>query len=82
MPEFASEEEERAWWAAHDTSEMPGRDIPLRFTGSAAQAPRLVTVRTDQRTVDRLKRLAADRGLDYREMVRAWIDERLQAEAP
>jgi len=27
IPEFASEEEERAWWATHDLAEELGRDV-------------------------------------------------------
>ncbi|MGH2355241.1 MAG: CopG family antitoxin [Chloroflexota bacterium] len=79
--EFASEDEEREWWASHDTSELPGQDVPFRLTGSPERATRVVAVGTDQSKIDRLKRLAAQRGVDYHEMVRAWIDERLQEEA-
>ena len=79
--EFASEAEERAWWASHDTSDLPGHEVPLRFAPAGERAARVVSVRTDQNTLDRLKRLAAARGLDYHEMVRACLDERLHREA-
>jgi predicted DNA binding CopG/RHH family protein len=81
IPEFASEAQEREWWASHETSDLPGHEVPLRLAPAAERATRVVSVRTDQSTLERLKRLAADRGLDYHEMVRAWIDERRQQEA-
>lgn len=80
LPEFASEDEEREWWASHDTSELPGQEVPLRFTGTEALKARSLTVHTDQRTVNRLKQLAAERGVHYHELVRRWIHERLEQE--
>ncbi|MDQ3700759.1 MAG: BrnA antitoxin family protein, partial [Chloroflexota bacterium] len=80
LPEFASEDEEREWWASHDTSELPGEDVPLQFAGSRVQGARTLKVHTDQRTVNRLKQLAAERGLDYHEMLRTWIHQRLEQE--
>lgn len=79
IPEFASEEEEREWWATHDTSALPGADVPLRPARSGGVA-RVLTVRTDQDTLSRLKRLAAERGVDYHEVARSWLQERLRQE--
>ena len=81
VPEFGSEDAEREWWATHDTSHLPGRDVELRYTGTADERRRAVTVQIDEETVARLKRVAAEQGVDYRSMVRAWILERLRREA-
>lgn len=60
LPEFTSEEEEREWWAGHDTSELAGQDVPLQFSGSEEHAARILAVNTDQHTVNRLGRAIAE----------------------
>ncbi len=82
LPEFESEEAEREWWATHDTSRLPGRDVEPRYTGPQGARRRAVTVQVDEQTVALLKGLAAKQGVDYRAMVRAWILDRLRREAP
>jgi hypothetical protein len=77
IPQFGSEAEERGWWASHDTSELPGQDMRLRLARSRQALSRVVAVTTDAATLNRLKRLAAERGQDYHEMMRVWIQERL-----
>lgn len=71
IPDFASENEEREWLATHDTSKLAGKDVVLRPARPKEQIARVVAVPTDQETIDRLRQLAAERGLDYHELVRA-----------
>jgi hypothetical protein len=52
---------------------MPGDDIQLRPAGSKDQIACALTLRTDQETLDRLKRLAEERGADYYEIARRWL---------
>jgi len=80
IPEFASEDEEREWWATHDTSALPGEDIQLRPSRRRHRMARALTVPTDQETLERLKRLADERGADYHEIARRWLQERLSQE--
>lgn len=80
IPEFASEDEEREWWATHDTSALPGEDIHLRRARGGDRMARALTVPTDQETLSRLKRLADERGVDYHEIARRWLQERLGQE--
>jgi hypothetical protein len=81
IPEFASEHEEREWWATHDTSALPGNDVQLRPARSREGIVRALTIRTDQETLDRLKRLADERGADYHDMAWRWLQERLGQES-
>jgi hypothetical protein len=81
VPEFASEDEERAWWASHDTSELPGEDTDLRYVGPDAEHARAVTVRLDHQTVERLQALAAREHIDHHALVRRWVVERLRQES-
>jgi hypothetical protein len=39
IPNFESEDEERAWWASHDTSELPGEDVEMTYTGPRPEPP-------------------------------------------
>jgi hypothetical protein len=80
IPEFASEDEEREWWATHDSSALPGKDVQLRPVRHKDRMARTLAVRTDQETLDRLKRLADERGADYHEIARRWLQERLGQE--
>lgn len=80
IPDFASEDEEREWWATHDTSALPGEDVHLRPARSGGRMARALTVPTDQETLSRLKRLADERGVDYHEIARRWLQERLGQE--
>ena len=80
IPEFASEDEERKWWATHDTSALPGEDVPLRRRRRRGRLARALTVPTDQVTLSRLKRLAEARGVDYHEIAGSWLQERLTQE--
>ena len=82
IPDLASEDAEREWWATHDTSQLPGQDVELRYTGAPDSRGRVVTVQVDERTVARLRELASQRGVEYRAMVRAWILDRLRQESP
>jgi hypothetical protein len=83
IPEFTTEDEEREWWATatHDTSALPGADVPLRRARSADYLARVLTVPTDQETLSRLKRLSDERGVDYHEVARRWLRERLIQES-
>ena len=80
IPEFESKHEERDWWATHDTSALPGEDVQLRPSRKRGRLVRALTVRTDQETLDRLKRLA-DKRADYHEIARRWLQERLGHDA-
>ena len=82
IPDFDSEDAEREWWATHDTSQLPGQDVELRYAGAPALRERAVTVQVDEHTVARLRELAAQRGVEYHAMVRAWIMDRLRRESP
>lgn len=81
IPEFASEDDERQWWATHDTSQLAGTDVDIRYAGPKGSSERAVTVHVDEQTIARLKHVAARSGLDLRAMVRAWILDRLGREA-
>jgi hypothetical protein len=80
IPEFASEDEERQWWTTQDTSALPGEDVSLHPARSGGRGARTLTVPTDQETLDRLKRLAEERGVDYHQIARRWLQERLGQE--
>lgn len=81
MPEFASEGEEREWWASHDTSELPGQDVALvrRGTTTAHKRTRLAIDLIGD-TVERLKALAAEEGISTEALAQRWIVERLTQE--
>jgi predicted DNA binding CopG/RHH family protein len=76
IPEFASIEEEAAFWDTHSTADYEDEFKPVR----ARFAKRLstgVTIRLDPDTLQRLRALAQERGIGPTTLIRMWILERL-----
>jgi predicted DNA binding CopG/RHH family protein len=77
IPEFDSEDDEAAYWAAHE--------IDARLMSSALHRPDVresttITLRFDPRMLARIKRLARSRYLNYQSMIKQWLSERLESE--
>lgn len=54
----------------------PGRRVHMTFP-----KPRcLIAMRLEEETIEAVKRLAAERGLNYSTLLRMWITERLRRE--
>lgn len=85
MPTFASEDEERAFWAKANTLDHvePGEPARLQYVGPPRDRHngKGVLLRLDQRVVDQLKVVARSKGLGYQTLIRMWVLERLEREA-
>ena len=77
IPEFASIEEEAAFWDTHSTADYEDEFRPVR----ARFAKRLstgVTIRLDPDTLQKLRTLAQERGIGPTTLIRMWVLERLK----
>jgi hypothetical protein len=77
IPEFATIEEEAAFWDTHSTADYEGEFEPVR----ARFAKRLstgVTIRLDPDTLKQLRTLAQERGIGPTTLIRMWVLERLK----
>lgn len=91
VPTFASEDEEAAFWATHDTgTRLLDRMQPIPLAGDgvlpAARAPitsartHPVSVRLDDDILSRLKALAARKKKGYQSLLKEFVVERVYEE--
>ena len=80
IPEFASDKEAAEFWDTHDLTDFED-ELELAedvvFVKPETQA---ISLRMDRRLVDRLKAIAAHKGMGYSPLIRMWITERLRQE--
>ncbi len=76
IPKFKSEKEEADFWATHDSVDYLSdtKEVKVKFT---RPRKRLVSLRLDEKTIKKLKRLAESKGIGYLELVRMWVLENL-----
>jgi predicted DNA binding CopG/RHH family protein len=81
IPEFKSEDEERAFWAAHDAADLidweqarPARLPNLRPT------TRTISIRLPESMIERLKMLANKRDVPYQSLLKIYVAERIEEE--
>jgi predicted DNA binding CopG/RHH family protein len=76
IPEFASIEEEAAFWDTHSTADYEAEFTPVhvRFAKRLSTG---VTIRLDPDTLERLRTLAHQQGIGPTTLIRMWVLERL-----
>jgi predicted DNA binding CopG/RHH family protein len=77
VPVFASMEEEARFWEQHQIGQ---RLMQSSLVRTDANESTTITLRIDPRMLSRLKRLAAQRYLNYQSMLKQWVAERLEKE--
>ncbi|RMF56705.1 MAG: hypothetical protein D6743_19830 [Calditrichaeota bacterium] len=81
IPEFQNEDEEREFWATHDSV-----DYLEWEKAKAAQFPNLkpstksISLRLPQSMLDELKQLAHELGVPYQSLIKVFLRERLDEE--
>ncbi len=81
IPKFATEEQERKFWATHDSTRffdsMPEVQEKIQ---DARPKKKAISVRVDEPALAQLKSIAAKKGLGYQTLMRMWVLERLEQE--
>lgn len=90
VPSFASEREEQEWWDGHTLSEemletfepRSERDLLPPPRGETVTRPRKapVSVRMEKDLVNRLRALAAVKGIGYQTLMRQFVADRVYEE--
>ncbi len=77
IPEFASIEEEAAFWDTHSTADYEAefKPVPIRF---AKRLSSDVTIRLDPDTLKQLRSMAHEKGIGPTTLIRMWVLERLR----
>jgi predicted DNA binding CopG/RHH family protein len=77
IPEFASIEEEAAFWDTHSTADYENEFTPVRVR-IAKRLSTGVTIRFDPETLQRLRAIAREQGIGPTTLIRMWVLERLK----
>ncbi len=76
IPKFKSEKEEAGFWSNHDSTDYLSetKEVKVQFT---RPKKKLVSLRLDDTTIKKLKKIANGKGIGYLELVRMWVLENL-----
>jgi predicted DNA binding CopG/RHH family protein len=79
IPEFASIEEEAAFWDTHSLADYweEFKPVDVRFAKNLSQG---ITIRLDPATLGQVRALAKAKGMGPTTLIRLWVLERLERE--
>ena len=81
VPEFRSEEEERAFWAQHDSTEfVDWRAAKARRFPNLKPSLRTISLRLPVAMIEDLKVLANKRDVPYQSLLKVFLAERIERE--
>lgn len=81
IPEFKNEDEEREFWATHDSTEYVDWSQARRVIfPNLKPSTRTISVRMPESMVDELKLLANKRDVPYQSLIKMFLRERIDAE--
>lgn len=81
IPRFKNEDEERDFWATHDSTEYFDYDRPITMDFSKLRfSTKAVTVRLPSTTLHDLRVLANRRDVPYQSLLKVFLAERVEAE--
>ena len=81
IPEFASREEEAAFWDTHDIADYQDELTTVRAR-VARNLSEGITIRLDPETLAELRSRARERGIGPTTLARMWILQHLKSPAP
>ena len=77
IPEFATIEDEAAFWDTHSTADYEEEFKPVRVRFAKGLSTG-VTIRLDPETLQRLRAIAREQGIGPTTLIRMWVLERLK----
>ena len=81
LPKFHSEEEERAFWASHDSTEYIDWSKAERAIFPALKpSTKTISLRLPESMLDELRQLANKRDIPYQSLIKAFLRERIDQE--
>ena len=81
LPSFATEEQERAFWATHDSSDYIDWSTGRKRTfPNLKPTLRTISLRLPEAMIGQLKVLANKRDIPYQSLLKQFLAERLQRE--
>jgi predicted DNA binding CopG/RHH family protein len=81
IPEFENEDEERAFWAQHDSSEYIDWSRAQRAVfPNLKPSTRAISLRLPESMLDELRQLANQRDVPYQSLIKVFLRERIDME--
>jgi predicted DNA binding CopG/RHH family protein len=81
IPKFKSEDEEREFWATHDSTDYFDWDkAEFVVFPNLKQTTRTISLRLPASMLDRLKSAANKRDVPYQSLIKMFLNDRLDAE--
>ncbi len=81
LPEFRTEDEEREFWANHDSADFVDWEKAQRaIFPNLKPSTRIISVRMPESMLDELKLLANKRDVPYQSLIKVFLRERIDAE--
>ncbi len=81
IPDFKSEEEESAFWAAHDSSEyIDWKNAERGVFPNLKPSTKTISLRLPEYILDELKMLARKRDVPYQSLIKIFLKDRLNEE--
>ena len=81
IPRFQNEDEERAFWATHDSTEYLDWDTGKRAVfPNRRPSTKSISIRLPEFMLDEIKVLAHKRDIPYQSLIKQFLRERIDAE--
>jgi predicted DNA binding CopG/RHH family protein len=81
IPKFKNEDEERDFWATHDSTEYVDWSKGMWVTfPNLKRSTRTISLRMSQWMLDELKRIASGMDVPYQSLMKVYLAERIHAE--
>lgn len=81
IPKFKTEDEERDFWATHDTTEYFDTSKPIKFNLSKLRpSTESISLRLPQYLLARIKQIANFRDVPYQSLMKIFLAERVEKE--
>ncbi|MCH8885163.1 MAG: BrnA antitoxin family protein [SAR324 cluster bacterium] len=81
IPKFKSEDEEREFWAAHDSTEyVDWKKTKRVFLASLKPSLKTISLRLPESMIEELKLLAHKRDVPYQSLLKIFLSEKIREE--
>lgn len=78
VPQFANEQEERAYWESHDsTAHLDWRKAQKVILPNLKPSTKTISLRLPQHLLDAIKAAANARDVPYQSLIKVWLQEKL-----
>jgi predicted DNA binding CopG/RHH family protein len=78
IPEFSNEEEERAFWESHDSTDyLDWSKAQLVVLPNLKPTTKTISLRLPQHLLDSIKAAANSRDVPYQSLIKIWLQEKV-----